>query len=474
MAGILPQIRHIVAVMLENRSFDNMCGWLYREGPPPSLFLPRGSTPAPYAGLNPALFNPISEQYFTDGSGGIYPISDRAPAANTPDPDPEEDFADVNEQLFGPEAPNQAPRWPNLGFAVNYAKASAPLDAAQIMQPFSADQAPVIAALARNFAICDAWFSSVPSNTWPNRSFFHSGTSNGRVVNGAHPNPLAWNVRTIFNVLEDSGVSWRVYSAAAAAPALTLLMSPRLWQFSSFGRFRRFDDFQKDCAGGTLPQYSFLEPSFIVDPNDEHPPHDITAGERFLWEIWQAVSQSPAWPQTLLLITYDEHGGTYDHVMPPWNAAPPDAASNPGDQGFPFNRFGVRVPMIAVSPWIQAGAVFRSDSPDGVPYDHTSMLAALRDWLGLSAGKMLTSKRIERAPNLGQILTRDRARTDLPAIPAPLAAFHQTSMAMPPNTVQRSMVSAAAVRRREDPAAVLASVATRQDALAYLLNAHLQ
>jgi len=467
MAGILPQVKHIVAVMLENRSFDNMCGWLYRQGTPPSLYLPKGSDPQPFNGLNSTLFNPVSEQYFVDGSGQTYPVFDRANATNMPNPDPEEGFDDVNYQLFGPEPPSQTPKWPNLGFVIDYAKVTGTNIPVQIMEPFSPEQVPVISALARNFAICDAWFSSVPSDTWPNRSFFHSGTSNGHVVNGDHPNPLAWNVQTIFNVLEDCGVSWRVYSAATAIPALTWLMSPKLWQFS-LDRFCHFDDFRKDCASGDLPQYSFLEPSFVENPNDEHPPHDVVAGEQFLWEIWQAVSQSPAWTETLLLITYDEHGGIYDHVMPPWKAACPDAASNPGEEGFAFNRFGVRVPMVAISPWIQAGTVFRSDSSAGVPYDHTSMVATLRDWLSIPADKMLTSNRVSAAPNLGQVLTLGEARTDMPQIPAPAAEVQDTAMFLPPNALQRSMVSAQAVKQGHDPVTVLASVQTRNEARVYL------
>lgn len=464
MAGILPQIRHIVAVMLENRSFDNVCGWLYREGPPPSLYLPKTPAPQPFNGLSSGLFNPVSEQYFVNGSGQTYPIFDRANATDMPNPDPEEGFDDVNYQLFGPEPPSQNPKWPNLGFVIDYAKVTGSNIPVQIMEPFSPEQVPVISALAKNFAVSDAWFSSVPSDTWPNRSFFHSGTSNGHVVNGAHPDPLAWDVQTIFNVLEDCGVSWGVYSDAVT-PALTWLMSPKLWEFS-LDRFHHFDDFKKDCASGNLPQYSFLEPNFLENPNDEHPPHDVVAGEQFLWEIWQAVSQSPAWPDTLLLITHDEHGGTYDHVMPPWNAACPDAKSNPGEEGFTFNRFGIRVPMVAVSPWIQAGTVFRSDS--AVPYDHTSMLATLRDWLSLPAEKMLTSRRIAAAPNLGQILTLDKARTDIPTIPAPAAEVQETAMFLPPNALQRSMVSAQARKQGHDPVAVLASVKTRDDARAYL------
>lgn len=263
------------------------------------------------------------------------------------------------------------------------------------------------------------------------------------------------------------GIDVRVYSDAGLVPSLTWLMSPKLWPFS-LDRFGHFDDFKSDCASGSLPRYSFVEPSFVENPNDEHPPHDVVAGEQFLSEVWQAVSRSPAWPQTLLLITYDEHGGTYDHVMPPWGAACPDDKSNPGEEGFSFNRFGIRVPMVAISPWIQAGTVFRSDSPSGVPYDHTSILATLRDWLPIPADKMLTSKRAAAAPTLSQILTLDKARTDLPSIPAPAAEVKETSMFLPPNALQRSLVSAQAVKNGHDPAAVLQKVKTRDQARNYL------
>jgi phospholipase C len=204
----------------------------------------------------------------------------------------------------------------------------------------------------------------------------------------------------------------------------------------------------------------------VDKPNDEHPPHDVVAGEQFLWAIWQAVSKSPAWPETLLLITYDEHGGTYDHVMPPWGAASPDDKSSPGEQGFGFDRFGVRVPLIAVSPWIAPGTVFRSDT--SVPYDHTSVLATLRDWLSIPSDKMLASKRIVAAPTLAQLLTLDQPRTTLPAISQPAVEVTETSTFLPPNTLQKSMVSALAVQRNADPNAALASVQTRQDAINYL------
>ena len=463
--AMLSQIEHIVVVMLENRSFDSMCGWLYRDGQP-SHYLPQSSAKQ-FNGLNSSLFNPVSDLYFSGGSKETYPIFDQANATNMPDLDPYEDLPNVNYQLFGPETPSTNPKWPNLGFVINYAKTTGTNIPVQIMEPFSPAQVPVLSALARNYAISDAWFSSVPSNTWPNRSFFHAGTSNGNVANGAVPNPFNWNVPTIFNVLESVGVKWRVYSDAGVAPALTWLMFPRLWQYS-LDRFSHFAALKQDCASGTLPQYSFIEPSFLDQPNDEHPPHDVVAGEQFLWDIWQAVSKSPLWPKMMLVITYDEHGGTYDHVMPPWGAAFPDAKSNPGEQGFTFNRFGVRVPLVVVSPWIEAGTVFRSDASDGTPYDHTSVLATLRDWLKIPSNKMLGSGRIAKAPTLAQLIMRSTARTDLPTIPQPAAEVKETATFRAPNDLQKSLASAFAVKQGQDPQQVLGNLNSRQEIMNYL------
>lgn len=468
MPPILPQIKHIIVVMLENRSLDDICGWLYKPGttPQPSQFLP-ASSPQVYNGLKSSYFNPVSDLYFKGQSTETYPVFDQANATNMPDPDPEETFDNVSYQLFGPEAPSPDPTWPNLGFVINYEKAVSANIPVQIMEPFSTAQLPVISALATNFAVSDEWYSSVPSQTWPNRAFFHAGTSNGNVNNGTIPNPFDWDVRNIFKVLDDIRVDWRVYSDTEIVPPLTWLMFPNLWL--EVDHFHHFEDFKQDCASGNLAPYTFLEPSFLVEPNDEHPPHDVVAGEQFLYDIWQAVSQSPAWPETLLMITYDEHGGTYDHVHPPFGAATPDAKSNPGQEGFTFNRFGVRVPTVLVSPWIQAGTVFRTPNttPPGAPYDHTSLLATLRDWLPIPADKMLTSARIAAAPTIEQVLTLPQARTQLPNIPQPVAEVKSTATFLPPNPIQRSLVAAYAVQQGQDPSDVLMNVQTRQDAIDY-------
>jgi phospholipase C len=459
--AILPQVKNMIVFMLENRSLDNMCGWLYSSpSPQPSQYLPAGS-PQSYNGLNTSLWNPSNISYFSGQQAVQVGIQPSTTSYTVPNPDPEETFSNVNYQLFGPETPSTSPTWPNQGFVVNYEYATAS-GANQIMQAYSTAQVSVISSLAQNFAISDAWYCSVPSQTWPNRSFVHAGTSNGNVNNGEVPDPFDWDVRTIFNVLESMHVGWKVYSDTLTTPSLTRSMFPKLWDPFLDEHFGSLDDFKHDCAHNSLPPYSFVEPSFLVNPNDEHPPHDVAAGEQLMYEIWEAVSTSPGWNNILLAITYDEHGGTYDHVMPPWGAAIPDSASDPGESGFTFNRFGVRVPTIIVSPFVQAGTVFRSNT--SVPYDHTSILATLRDWLGIPGNLMLPSARIAAAPNIAQVLTLSNPRS-APTIPPPAKAPAPTSNSLPLNDLQKSLVTASARRFGMEPLAMLKALPTRQHAV---------
>lgn len=462
---ILPGIEHLIVVMLENRSFDNILGALYANSSP-QMFLPAGSNPR-YEGLQPGLGNPANSSYFSGAPAQTVPVKVGAISTTVPEPDPEETFTNVSYQLFGPAAPAAIPRWPLKGFVVNYATTGT-INPAQIMQCYDSSQVPVLATLAREYAVCDAWFSSVPSQTWPNRAFAHAGTSNGHVDNGTPPDPLEWNIRTIFSVLTQMNVSWKVYHDTLLVPSLTRLMFPGLSDPLLDSHFDTSGGFQRDCASGALPKYAFVEPSFLIDPNDEHPPHDVNSGEAFLHAIWSAISASPAFNQTMLVITYDEHGGCYDHVLPPFGANPPDSADKAGDDGFGFDRFGVRVPTVVISPLIPRGLVFRSDT--SVPYDHTSILATLRDWLQIPPELMLPSQRIATAPTLAQLVSLTEPRTQQPATTPPAAAPIATPTTAAPNDLQRSLVSAAARRYGLDPSTELLKIRTRQHAINFFSN----
>jgi phospholipase C len=484
----MEKIRHLVVLMLENRSFDNMAGYVYADRdnhPPINIPAPANEAPTTYDGLietatSSDFWNPSNADYFGNPPAPPQkiPVTDQVTDFRMPMPDPGEEFVHMNAQLFGPNLiPQQAAPRQMKGFALDYGSLKG-CTAANIMQCYSAAQVPVITALARSYAISDRWHASSPTQTWPNRAFAHLGTSRGK-VNNAPYDPFHYDVPTIFNVLEELTytpwgelVTWGVYNDTILPP-LARLQLPRLWDPTLDGHFHFFETFKQHAGDGTLPTYSFIEPSFVIDPNDEHPPHDVRLGEQFIYDVYQAVSSGKAWEQTLLLVTYDEHGGCYDHVAPPWNAATPDAESNPGEAGFRFNRFGVRVPALLISPNIEAGTVFRSTTE--VPYDHTSILATIRDWLSIPNDKMLPSARIKAAPSFGNVLTRATPRTDFPTIePQESLASWRVMPDIALNDLQKSIMVAMESKRLDRTLAVhevealLAKMPTRRLMLSHL------
>jgi phospholipase C len=228
---------------------------------------------------------------------------------------------------------------------------------------------------------------------------------------------------------------------------------PRLWDLVLDGHFHSFETFTQHARDGTLPTYSFIEPSFTIDPNDEHPPHDVRLGEQFIHDVYQAVSTGKDWEQT--------------------HATPPDRESNPGEAGFCFNRFGVRVPALLISPYIEEGTVFRSTT--NVPYDHTSILATIRDWLNIPSDKMLPSARINAAPGFSNVLTRTTPRTDVPMVTPQdcLTAWREMADSAP-NDLQKSIMIAMETKRLGRTLAVheandlVAKMLTRRQMLSYL------
>jgi len=426
-------IQHVVVLMLENRSFDHLCGFLYSEQQRPKHFLPSHSNPE-FNGMPPSFSNPSNPQFFS-GQGAANEVKVRIGAENRciPQENPQERYEHVNLQLFGTTQPSPGQQPTMQGFVVSYADKH-PDHGAEIMECYTPEQLPAFSALARNFAISDAWYASVPTQTWPNRAFFHTGTSLGQVDDYPY-DPFAYDTPTIFNVLQSQKISWAVYNDSHITSS-TRLESPQLWDLLLEPHFQNLESFEKDARTGNLPAYSFLEPDFLVEPNDAHPPHDMLLADRLVWRVWQAVSSGAHWNGTLLLITFDEHGGCVDHQPPPYGAVPPDDCRGPN--GFAFDRFGVRVPTIAVSPWIEEGTVFRSATD--TPYDHTSVLATLRDWLEIPRDAMLKSRRIEAAPNLGHLLTRSEPRKEIPAIPYPTGKVTKHHMGLAPNDFQKGLL----------------------------------
>ncbi len=234
----------------------------------------------------------------------------------------------------------------------------------------------------------------------PNRAFVSAATSQGSMDDKAKK----FTVPSIFGTLGQHGIGWSVFGYDAQP--LTRLNFPDTLAADD-SHFGLFADFLQAASAGRLPAYTFLEPSWESTGNSQHPNYDVALGEQLIHDVYRALRDGPGWNQTLLVLTYDEHGGCYDHVPPPIGAMPPDPSS--GEFGFDFGRFGVRVPTVLVSPWIDAGSVFRVPA-GSTPLDHTSILKTVERRWELPA---LTA-RDAAAPDVGAALTRSSPRTDDP------------------------------------------------------------
>jgi phospholipase C len=425
-------IKHVVVLMLENRSFDCMLGMLYPSDDK-------------FDGLTGTESNTWHKP--AGSQQNIQVWKDPALDAKTvciPDPDPGELFTDIHMQIHGLAADGSpSTGGPTMGgFVDNYmcqpTTTPAP-DPYSVMHYFTPDQVPIISTLARAFGVSDRWHASAPCQTWPNRFFAHTGTANGYINNS--PTHFPYEMETVFNRLSDANQEWRIYFHDM--PQTTTLA--KIWGDMFTSHFLDFStDFIQAAAAGNLPAYSFIEPRYFTDlfsiPNDEHPPHNVAYGEQLIAAVYNAVRGGPGWKQTLLVITYDEHGGCYDHVVPPAAVSPDGKAPD----GFDFGYFGVRVPTVIISPYVPAGRVIRP--PGLTPFDHTSIIATLRKLFGIQP----LTKRDEAAPDLVDALEAFQTGADndgpssivAPAVPPPAAQVARAA-AKPPNSLQQSLAAAA-------------------------------
>jgi phospholipase C len=412
MPNLLSSINHIVVLMLENRSFDQMLGLLYADTGNTS---PTGQ---PFEGLTGKESNPGS-----DGSAvSVFAIKSTDPYAYyMPGADPGEGYTATNSQLFGSNTAPTPPVATNQGFVTNFSytlgwessegRSILPgTTESSIMGVFPLSMLPVLSGLAKGFAVCDYWFCSVPTETLPNRAFVNAGTSQGHMSDSTK----SFTCPSIFGLLSNNNVTWSIYGYDA--PPLTRLDFTDTTNADN-SHFGQFTDFQAAAANGTLPAYTFLEPSWGASGNSQHPNYNVALGEQLIHDVYYALRNGPAWNQTLLIIVYDEHGGCYDHVPPPSGAVPPD--NSVGEYGFDFTRFGPRVPAVLVSPLIAAGTVFRVP-PGAMPLDHTSILKTVETRWNLPA---LTA-RDAAANDVGNVLTLSQPRGDDPlqGVTVPVAA----------------------------------------------------
>jgi phospholipase C len=415
-------IKNVFVLMLENHSFDNM---LAMSGIP---------------GIVAATTN--NSNSF---QGTTYPVRNGAPTSMPSDPGHE--FPDVVEQLAGAGASypkgGAYPPINNSGFASNYAtstsEGAAPpaADIGQIMAAFTTPtQLPVMYQLASTFTVCDHWYSSLPGPTWPNRFFVHGASSNGLDHSPSNWELFEWESfdgfgypnGSIYDALKAAGVPYRLYIDSHN------IFSDDPGNGSEFGRIPQVaslkgifatevhsvSNLSADLQGDYPYQYTFIEPNYgnvrgnYAGGSSQHPMDDVYGGEGLIKAVYQAIRNSPLWESSLLIVTYDEHGGYYDSVAPGAAAAPNDGSSSKLNKyGFTFEQYGVRVPGLVISPWVAAQV-------DHTVYDHSSVLATLEKLFGLQP---LTDR--DRAANDVTPLLLSSARTDCPTVlnsPAPPTA----------------------------------------------------
>lgn len=353
--ALLAGIDHIVVLMMENRSFDHFLGALKSDA--------GYAGKAQVEGLAGTESNPAP-----DGSA----VSVFKMANFTPE-DPPHGWAACHAQF-------------NEGKNDGFVKAHAGESQDEAMGFHDRSQIPFYYWLADNFAICDHWYASVLGPTWPNRFYLHATTSKGKKDNTPF---FVGAPETIWERLKDKGLGFKNYAAGATT-----------WYVGGFaGKVLQLNpsapikDFFDAAKAGKLPSFSLIDPDFAA--SDDHPAHDIQRGQAFVASVYKALAESPAWSKTLFIITYDEHGGFFDHVPPP--KATDDEAE--------FTNHGFRVPAFVIGPTVKKGYVCKT------PLEHSSVAATLRTRFDIKS----LSKRMDAAADISDCI--DPAKLKAPAQP---------------------------------------------------------
>jgi len=408
----LPPIQCVVVLMQENRSFDHLFGkWPGVAGLSQGPFSNRPDPSAPAQAGNDAILA---------GQAGLFSVAQGQGPGHSLD--------DTNVQLFTTQvvAAGAIPKPVNdRGFVQNYQRELATdgfkgpgADLSVVMQTFVTGQLPALTALAQDFVLCDAWYSEVPGPTMPNRLYMHAGTSRGWARND-------WSVQldsvTIYEQLQDNKRTWAVYFSDQNEVAQYSRIN---MQRASFKLYE--STFAADAAAGKLANYNFIIPRFAGSTKDGpvtsmHAPQDLRPGDRLIADVYAALRGGPQWSQSLYIVTFDEHGGYFDHTTPA--AAPnPDGINSPapGDKAsfapkFSFDRLGLRVPTVLASPYLGKGVVCST------PMQHTSILTTVRKLFGM---KGALTRRDAAAPSF-ETLFLTASRTDTPAALIPPSAEPQ-------------------------------------------------
>ncbi len=402
----LDKVDHIVVLMLENRSFDHMLGYLHLEAERDEV-----------DGLASDMANTFAGETYP-----VFHLDSTVFAA-----DPRHDAQSVALQI--------GPRRDMSGFVESFA-AVLPSDPGKIMGYYNAGDLPTYDLLAREYSLCQRWFASFPGPTWVNRLYALAGHSEGETENRLVP---IYDLPTFPRALDAAGVSWKWYPHDVS----TLRLVDGHYRIGHAEHFAYVASFYQDAADGTLPSVSWIDPNFqdlggTATANDDHPPTDVQHAQALIWRVYRALLEGPLWEKTLLLVTYDEHGGFFDHVPPP-------LVPSQGVDGPAFVWYGVRVPALVVSPWVERGAV------SSVVFDHTSILSTiLHRFCEAPDGSIpFFSRRAAQANHVGWLLTQARPRTATTRRATTRATRrveqHLTALHVSPRAVAARAVAAATV-----------------------------
>ena len=414
--GAPQRIEHVIVLMLENRSFDHLFGFADH---------PVKETLDNLVRLNPSPSNLLVPNEPESASNPAFQVSAPAPFAVDDKDGPSHSFNAVNTQLSGvKQGPSSTAPATNCGFVLNYSnslrahsKQVSREQVGEVMQCFAPGQLPAINQLAREFCLFDRWHCEVPGPTMPNRMFVHAATSEGYVHNNfARP----YTSKTVYELFEEKGLSWAVYFHDLN----------EVMQFHALAQtpstFRRFDKWPADVAGGNLPNYTFICPRFMNGhpgpdgkarpANSQHAPEDVRFADHLIADVYDALAANQElFRKSALIVTYDEHGGFFDHVIP-GPATNPDGMNSPNPDDdpqfssfhFAFDRLGLRVPAIVVSPWIAKGAV------EHRLFQHTSIIKTATELFVLDGPLNRRDAGAASFADLFEQLAQPRPASDMP------------------------------------------------------------
>jgi phospholipase C len=411
----LKGIKHIVVLMMENRSFDHMLGYL--------------ALPGGIDGVD-GLKGTESNQ---DADGKTYPVFE-LPADRTAFHKPGQPLEQSLDPCHEPDCVKEQLAGNNGGFVKNFVAKKKPptADRGLVMGYFTKRHLPVYDYLARNYCVCDRWHSSVPGDTWPNRLYSlagHEADTIGKdlgifadlkssVLPKLGDIPI-YDVQAFTRHLHDAQWRWYSHDPATLRAADGHYREFAILDRDNFCYFNKKgislaqtaadfpvvtqDSFLDDAANGQLRQVSWIDPNFInvrifdSNSNDDHPPADVRAGQSLVLDLYHALVNSPGWQDTLLVITYDEHGGFYDHVAPP-----------PVHDG-KYSTYGVRVPALVVGPRVKKGV-------SKVLFDHTSLIKTILLRFADKPDQAVAAMgpRVAGAEHLGVVL-EDAPRAQVPS-----------------------------------------------------------